>query len=248
MGPGEILGILGESGGGKTTLARVLAGALRQKGPGGWDLRVTGGEAAVRGVPLRRLSRRGRRALDFSVGFLRQDAATRLTRTRTVADLILEPVYARSRPLARAAGDDRVGRLLIAVGLPLEAAWQYPYELSAGQQQRVAIARSLVLGPNVLIADEPTAGVDATVRDAVLGVIRELQRDPGFAALLVTHDLGVLRALEANVAVLHEGEIVGYGGVDEVFASPAHPFVARLKEALDLVELPDLDSNQEPAG
>jgi ABC-type dipeptide/oligopeptide/nickel transport system ATPase component len=97
----------------------------------------------------------------------------------------------------------------------------------------------------VLIADEPTAGIDATVRDTVLQVIAQLRQDPKFAALIVTHDVAVLRQLGAKVAVLHDGVIVGYGGIDEVFREPDHPYVAKLARALGL---PGLDSNQEPIG
>jgi ABC-type dipeptide/oligopeptide/nickel transport system ATPase component len=96
----------------------------------------------------------------------------------------------------------------------------------------VAFARSLVLGPNVLIADEPTAGIDATVRDTVVQVITQLRQDPAFAGLVVTHDLAVLRHLGAKVAIMHDGVIVGYGEIDEVFGKPDHPYVARLGQAL----------------
>lgn len=231
---GEVLGVLGESGGGKTTLARILAGELTRKGPGGYDIRISGGDAHVNGIALRTLSRRKRNRLTFHTAYLAQDANDGLERTSTVSELIEQPIYARDKRFDRDAARNRALSVLDSVGLPLAVLEKYPYELSDGQRQRVAIAVSLVLGPNVLIADEPTAGIDVTVRDTVVQVITELRQDPEFAALIVTHDVAVLRQLGATVAVLHDGVIVGYGQLDEVFADPGHPYVARLAKALEL--------------
>jgi ABC-type glutathione transport system ATPase component len=242
---GEVLGILGESGGGKSTLARILAGELSRKGAGGYDIRISGGDAYVNGVALRTMSQVKRNRLTFHTAYLAQDANDRLERTATVAELVQQPIYSRDKRFDRQAAQNRALTVLDAVGLPLAVMEKYPYELSDGQRQRVAFARSLVLGPNVLIADEPTAGIDATVRDTVLQVIAQLRQDPKFAALIVTHDVAVLRQLGAKVAVLHDGVIVGYGGIDEVFREPDHPYVAKLARALGL---PGLDSNQEPIG
>ncbi|HEY0247711.1 MAG TPA: ATP-binding cassette domain-containing protein [Gryllotalpicola sp.] len=233
---GQLLGILGESGSGKTTLARVLAGELERKGPGGYDIRITGGDAFVNGIALRSLSPRKRNRLTFHTAYLAQDANERLERVSTVSELIEQPIYARDKRFSREAAQTRALTVLDAVGLPLAVLEKYPYELSDGQRQRVAIARALVLGPNVLIADEPTAGIDVTVRDTVVRVIAQLRQDPAFAAVVITHDLAVLRQLRATVAVLHDGVIVGYGNVDEVFRQPEHPYVAKLARALQLDE------------
>ncbi|MCL2795857.1 MAG: ATP-binding cassette domain-containing protein [Microbacteriaceae bacterium] len=234
VGPGQILGVLGESGGGKSTLARVLAGELARKGPGGYDIRITGGDAYVGGIALRTLSARKRNRLTFHTAYLPQDAGDRLERTATVSELVQQPIFERDKRFNHEAARNRALQLLDSVGLPLSVLDRYPYELPDGQRQRVAIARSLVLGPNVLIADEPTAGIDVTVRDTVLSVVKRLQQDPAFAAVIVTHDLAVLRKLDARVAVLHDGVVVGYGAIDEVFGSPSHPYVSKLARALEL--------------
>ncbi|MFC4244405.1 ATP-binding cassette domain-containing protein [Gryllotalpicola reticulitermitis] len=232
VGRGEILGVLGESGSGKTTLARILAGELVRKGPGGFDVRISGGEALVNGIALRTLSKTKLNRLTFHTAYLPQDANDRLDRTSTVSELIAEPIFARDKRFDPDAAQSRALSVLDAVELPLSVLDRYPYELSDGQRQRVAIARSLVLGPNVLVADEPTAGIDVTVRDTVVRVIGKLREDPSFAALIVTHDLAVLRQLGATIAVLHDGVIVGYGDIDTVFAEPNHSYVARLGRAL----------------
>lgn len=230
--PGEVLGVLGESGSGKTTLARILAGELVRKGPGGFDVRITGGDAFVGGIALRTLSKAKRNRLTFHTAYLPQDANDRLDRTLTVGELIEQPIFARDKRFDPAAAQTRGLSMLDAVGLPLAVADKYPYELSDGQRQRVALAQSLVLGPDVLIADEPTAGIDVTVRDTVVRAIGKLREDPRFAALIITHDLAVLKQLGATVAVLHDGVIVGYGDIDTVFEQPEHDYVALLGRAL----------------
>lgn len=232
LAPGEVLGLLGESGSGKSTLARVLSGDAAS-GPAG-EVRpvITGGEATVLGHPLRRIRKRALTKLQFSVGLLAQDAAETLPPTMTVAEIVAEPVLERDRRFNRRMLDARVATLVDAVRLPLSVLSAYPYELSNGQRQRIALARALVFGPSLLIADEPTAGVDVTVRDAVIDLIGELQRERAFSALIISHDLAVLRRVANRIAVLHQGVLVGLGTIDEVFDDPWHPYVAGLAAAL----------------
>ena len=109
---------------------------------------------------------------------------------------------------------------------------RYPYELSKGQRQRVAIARSMILEPQLLIADDPTAGIDVNVRAAILDLIVSLQRERAFSALLVTADLAAVRRISTNVAVMHRGILVGIGELDEVLSDPWHPYVKGLARSL----------------
>ncbi len=246
LAPGEVLGLLGESGSGKSTLARVLSGDAAS-GPAG-EVRpvITGGEATVLGHPLRRIRRRALTKLQFSVGLLAQDAAETLPPTMTVAEIVAEPVLDRDRRFNQRMLDARVATLVDAVRLPLSVLTKYPYELSNGQRQRIALARALVFGPSLLIADEPTAGVDVTVRDAVIDLIGELQRERAFSALIISHDLAVLRRVTDRIAVLHQGVLVGLGTIDEVFDDPWHPYVAGLAAALTGTadDAPDGDTSQ----
>lgn len=235
LAPGEVLGLLGSAGSGKTTLARVLSGVGLESGGPGADVRpvITGGEAVVLGTPLRGIAKRRLNELRFHVGYLAQDAAEHLPADRTVSEIIGEPILERDHRYNRKALTTRVATMVDAVRLPLGFLDKYPYELSGGQRQRVALAQALVLGPNLLIADQPTAGIDLTVRDAVAQLIGELRDGHTFSAIIITHDLPVLRRVADRLAVLDKGEVVALGTMDEVFEDPSHPYVKALAGALD---------------
>jgi ABC-type glutathione transport system ATPase component len=231
---GEVLGLLGESGSGKSTIARVLSGADSGPGHGEVHAQITGGEATVLGYRLRRIGRRKLARLTFGVGMLAQDAASTLPASLTVADIVAEPVLERDRHYDTAKLETLVATMIDAVRLPLSVLGSYPYELSSGQRQRVALAKALVFGPSLLIADEPTAGVDALVRDDVIDLIGELQRERAFSAVLISNDLSVLRRVADRIGVMHQGVLVGLGTIDEVFDNPWHPYVVELASALTL--------------
>jgi ABC-type glutathione transport system ATPase component len=228
VNPGEVLGILGESGSGKSTIARVLAGRFMDAPRGEVHPVITGGDAEVFGESLRKLKRRDADRLMFEVGYVGQDASERLRPDFTVSEVVAEPILLRDRHYNRKALEARVVTMVDAVRLPLSVITKYPYELSAGQRQRLAIARALVLGPSLLIADEPTAAIDALVRHSIIDLISELQEHSAFSALVISHDLAILRRIANRVAVLQDGVLVGYGPIDEVLAEPLHPYVERL--------------------
>lgn len=230
VAPGEVVGLLGESGSGKSTIARVLSAAFTEQTG---DLRpvITGGEAMIFGVPIRRLSRRKAAKVSFGVGFLAQDAGTTLESSSTVAELVAEPILSRDRHFDRRELEGLVVTMIDAVRLPLSVLSKFPYELSSGQRQRVALAQSLILEPALLIADEPTAGVDVTVRGAISELFADLQKKRAFSALVISHDVAVLRSVADRIAVLQNGVLVGLGTLDEVFSDPSHPYVARLAQS-----------------
>ncbi len=222
---GETLGIVGESGSGKSTLARLLLVLDR---PDEGEVRHQG--ATVSGLPERSL-----------VGFRRdvqivlQDPNSSLNPRMRVYDLVSEPLRG-----LRVAGDhrSRVGELLDAVGLPGGAAQRYPHEFSAGQRQRIAIARALAPHPRVLIGDEPVSALDVSVRAQILNLLRDLVERFQLTFVLVSHDLSVVRYLCDRVVVMDGGRIVEQGPTEQVYSCPTAPYTQRL-----LATIPTLDGD-----
>lgn len=229
---GEVVGIMGESGSGKSSLLRVLAADhLRPSGQNA-SPQIVGGAVRVNGSAVRRLRRRDLPRFDFDVAFLRQDAADTLDSERTAAEIVAAPILERDRRYNRKSLDMRIATLLDELMLPLGTMGKYPYELSAGQRQRVAIARSLALDPSILIADEPTAGIDISVRSAVSDLVERRRSAGDFAAVFVTHDIDLLRAVRGRVVALHSGSVVGVGSVDGLLENAEHPYLTSLAHAI----------------
>ncbi|WP_295011166.1 ATP-binding cassette domain-containing protein [uncultured Microbacterium sp.] len=214
---GELMCISGATGSGKSTLVSALAGATDP------SIRVVGGSATVCGVSVRHPGRR-LRELTYRVGFLPQSAGAGLTPQLTVQEIIAEPILQRERRVNVKALAIRVATLLDELHLPLGLASSFPYELSAGMRQRVAIARSFVLEPRVLIADEPLANLDLEVRHVVFDAITRRRRDQGMAALLVSNDAAFARELGAETLMIREGHVVARGsGADLLWTPGAQP-------------------------
>jgi ABC-type glutathione transport system ATPase component len=234
---GETLAVLGESGSGKSTLARVLAAENdldAQDSP-----RITGGALHVLGVPIRRIGSRNRDRLRARIGYVPQGAGSLLVPHLTAGESIAEPIFARERRFDQHRAGMIVATLIDAVRLPMLTMNKYPYELSAGQRQRIAIARALVLEPELLVADDPTSGVDVTARPAIIEILHELQSDLDFSAFVVTSNLHEVQNLSTRVMIMCRGEVVGRGDLDEVLAHPNHPYVETLARTRDLDRRPE---------
>lgn len=213
VAPGEVVAVMGATGSGKSSLASCLAGADHR------DLRIVGGVGEVAGISLRARGR-ARRVLTYRTGHLRQGANSDLPARLTISEIVAEPITARDRKVNERALALRVASLLDELQLPIGASEKYPYELSSGMRQRVAIARSLVLDPTVLIADEPYANLDVDVRPAVLDALRR-RVDDGMALLVVTNERELVADLEAQVLVLRAGHPIGVGPtLDDVLWTP----------------------------
>lgn len=228
IAPGESLAVVGDAGSGKSTLARAIAGYTSRSVDRGVE--IVGGALDVLGVDVRHLRRRDDDELALRVGFVPQDAGTVLDPHLTVGENVAVPLFQRDRAFSKALAGGIVAEAIDAMHLTLATIPKYPHELSRGQRQRVAIARALVLDPDLLVADEATAGIDATVRGTILSHLAEVQRRRGFAAFIVSSEIGEVRRLSRRLAVLHRGTIVGMGGIDEVLGDPGHPYVHRLAE------------------
>lgn len=211
---GASIAVMGPTGAGKSTLAAALTGSKPA-------MPILGGEAWVLDLPVRRLSRMQRRTLGFHTGYLSQSAGATLAPTLTVGELIAEPLTSRDRRLNHRALALRVATLLDEMQLPLGAAAKFPYELSAGMRQRVAVARALVLAPKLFIGDEPLAALDIEVRGAVIAALQRRRDEYGMASVLVTNDADLVHAVDASVLVLRHGMVVAQGPRDAVRWSPS---------------------------
>lgn len=235
---GEVLAVVGETGSGKSTLAAAIAGRAglaHEDSP-----QFHGGSLSVLGTQTRTMSARARDRLTLRIGYLEQDAGAHLAPRLTVGENVAEPIFARDRKFDQFEAGEAVATLIDAVRLPLSIMNKYPHELSKGQRQRVAIARALILEPVLLVADDPTAGIDVMVRGAILDVIRDLQQQRAFSALVVTADLAEVRRISTHLAVMHHGGVVARGEIDEILANPTHPYVAGLAQTLhDEPQIPE---------
>ncbi len=214
VNPGETLGIAGESGSGKSTLARALMG-----------LQPATGSIRFEGQPITNPAELRRHA-----ALMLQDPVAALSPRQTVGAALREPFA-----IARQPAEDPAA-MLARVGLPPDLARRYPHELSGGQARRVNLARALALKPRLLVADEPTAGLDVSVQGEVLNLIADLQRQMGLAVILISHNLAVLRHTADRIAILYLGRLMETGPAAAIFAEPAHPYTASL-----LAAVPDPD-------
>ncbi|APX93174.1 microcin ABC transporter ATP-binding protein [Halomonas sp. 1513] len=223
LAKGETLGIVGESGSGKTTLAMAL---LR--------LAPSQGEVVFEGARLDRLSgndlRRQRRR--FQVVF--QDPYGSLSPRLPVSEIISEGLRFHQPELSNAEVERRVQATLKEVGLPADCAARYPHEFSGGQRQRIAVARAIILEPEMVVLDEPTSALDRTVQKQLVELLRDLQARRGLSYLFISHDLAVVRAVAHRVMVLKEGEVVEEGSCEQVLAAPRHPYTQALVAAAGL--------------
>ncbi|MEU9977695.1 ABC transporter ATP-binding protein [Streptomyces sp. NPDC051014] len=230
VAPGEIFGLVGESGCGKSTLAYALA---RHFAPGG---RVLGGGVRLDGTDV--LALHGRRLREWRasrLAFVHQDAVGSLDPTMRIGRQLGEVL--RGRGLTRRDRARRAVDLLRTVRLPdpERLVHRYPHQLSGGQQQRVVIAAALAVQPRLLILDEPTTGLDASVEHEVLGLLMELRGRLNAAVVFVSHDLGLIGRMCDRVGVLYAGRLVETGRVGEILAAPAHPYTAGLLAAVPVL-------------
>ncbi|MES2171630.1 MAG: ABC transporter ATP-binding protein [Actinomycetota bacterium] len=232
--PGEIIGLVGESGAGKSTLAMTIAGETSAQKPGSGVPTISGGALTVLGNPMRGIGSRDRDDVTLRVGYLPQDGAERLNSNLTIGENVAEPIFRRDRRFDAHEAQDAVAYLIDLMHLPLSVIERMPWELSSGQRQRVALARALILEPVLLVADEPTRGVDISVRDGVLETLRDLREERDFSAIIISSDLGVATSIASRLAVMQHGILIGLGTVDEVLRDPHHPYLKGLAKAMTL--------------
>lgn len=214
---GETVGLVGESGSGKSSIGQVILG----------NVPVAEGTVRVGDWRLESFAARPPRAYCGMVQMVWQNPQASLTPTMRVGALLQEALTYGSL-IKQSARHEEVAPLLLRVGLAASDADKYPHEFSGGQQQRIALARTLALQPRLIILDEATSALDVITQSQILKLLREIQDETGVAYLLISHDLGVVRCMASRMVVLNRGEIMEAGDVDSVCDTPSSPYTRKL--------------------
>jgi len=229
---GKVLGIVGESGCGKSTLARLLT---RLEPP-------DSGSVTVLGQRLDTARGRSLRQLRSTIQLVFQDPYASLDPRQRVGDALAEVLKVHRL----ASGNTQVRELLELVGLLPDTAGRYPHQLSGGQRQRIGIARALAVRPKVLVLDEPVSALDVSVRAEIINLLARLREELSLTFVFISHDLGVVRHLADDIAVMYLGQIVELGPWDTVSDAPKHPYTRGLQAAVPIAD-PHLDAPPQSA-
>jgi len=219
--PGQTYGLVGESGSGKSTTGKAIVGLAK----------IAGGTVRFEGEDITKYIGKNRSSYRKGVQMIFQDAYSSLNPVKRVLDIVAEPL----RNFEKLTPDEerkKVDELLDIVGLTPENAFKYPHEFSGGQRQRIGIARAIALKPKLIIADEPVSALDLSVQAQVLNYFKDIQREFNLAYLFISHDMGVVRHMCADIAIMHKGRFVERGTKDSVYNNPVHIYTKRLMAAI----------------
>lgn len=223
---GETVAVVGESGSGKSSLVRAMLGLVP----------MSSGCVVYAGENLEGLVEQRAKSLRRDLQLVFQDPVSALNPQMRVQAIVEEPMLVHEPHVKGVARQERVTAILEKVGLSEKFLRRFPHELSGGQAQRVAIARALILGPKVLVCDEAVAALDGSVRQQVLGVLRDVQSDTGLSIIFISHDLAVVRSISHRVLVMYLGRLVEVADSGALFTTPKHPYTQAL---LDSIPVPD---------
>lgn len=222
LNKGEVLGLVGESGCGKSTLAKILIGL---EAPSSGEVLLDGNA----------ISKQGALQISRRVQPVFQNPYASLNPRKRISDIVAAPLVIHGMGTAEERRS-RVGEMLEFVGLPPALANSYPSQLSGGQRQRVAVARALIIRPEVVVLDEPTSALDVSVQAQILNLLLDLQEELGLTYLMISHDLAVIEYIATRVAVMYLGSLVEEGSTEAIFKDPKHPYT---KALLDSVLTPE---------
>jgi oligopeptide/dipeptide ABC transporter ATP-binding protein len=219
VAPGRTLGLVGESGCGKSSAARAIIGLTEP----------TSGRIMLDERDLAKLSRHERKATRRHIQMVFQDPSSSLDPRMSVEEALAEPLQIAG--MSRSDIKTRLYALLELVSLSPQYLTRYPHEFSGGQKQRIGIARALALEPKLLICDEPVSALDVSVQAQIINLFKDIQAERGISYLFVAHDLGVVRQVSHDIAVMYLGRIVEIGAKQEVYGTPRHPYTRALLAA-----------------
>ena len=220
---GETFGLVGESGSGKTTIGR----AIIRINP------MSDGEVIYKGEKINgKISRELDKKVTQQIQMIFQDPMASLNERAKVDYIVSEGLLNVRHDLSREQRSELVSKALLEVGLLPEFASRFPHEFSGGQRQRIGIARSLIMEPEFIIADEPISALDVSIRAQVLNLLGRLQKERGLTYLFIAHDLSVMRFICDRIAVIHKGVIVELAETEKLFAHPLHPYTRALLSAI----------------
>ncbi|MCK2213592.1 ABC transporter ATP-binding protein [Actinomadura sp. ATCC 31491] len=238
VNPGETLAVLGESGSGKSVTAQAIMGILDMP-----PARIPKGEIRFKGTDLLKLSEEARTQVRGQrIAMIFQDALSALNPVFTVGWQISE-MFRVHRGMSKGESMKKAVELMDRVRIPAarQRVNDYPHQFSGGMRQRIMIAMSIALDPEVLIADEPTTALDVTVQAQIMELLAELQRESQMGLILITHDLGVVADVADKIAVMYAGRIVENAPVHDIYRAPAHPYTKGLLESIPRVDLKGQD-------
>jgi len=234
LNAGETLGIVGESGSGKSTLARTILRLLPK----------SGGVVSWLGTDLNKLDTKAMRTMRKDLQIVFQDPLASLDPARTIGFSIMEPLLVHESTLTPVLRKERVEAIMIKVGLDANLINRYPHELSGGQNQRVGIARAMILNPQLIICDEAVSALDVSIQAQILQLLKQLQTDHGLSYLFISHDLSVVSEISHRVMVMYLGTVVELTSSEQLFSNPQHPYTQQLISAVPIAD-PRIERNRQ---
>lgn len=231
---GKTYGLVGESGSGKSMTGKAVVGLEK----------VTSGQIIYEGKDVTKKSNRQKIGYNKDVQMIFQDSMSSLNPKKRVLDIIAEPIRNFER-LSDQEEKKKVKNLLDIVGMPEDALYKYPHEFSGGQRQRLGVARAVATNPKLIVADEPVSALDLSVQAQVLNFMKRIQQEFGLSYLFISHDLGVVKHMCDNIAIMYKGRFVEIGTREDIYNDPRHIYTKRLLSAIPRIDVENRELHKE---